>query len=640
MAFLDNKSPPSVESQRFKRDELRVEEILTPSKPSIDAAKSVRFSNIIEEMDLNRPSPIILPPTGEDLLGSETFLFDAFGEAAKKANQQLEQETLIEADTTARVEVRPLEYMVTYPPWHNFRHCKSSTELLAMQMEVMNSISIPSLKRYPSLKEKLRYVPFSHDLAKVVLEETFQGSDEAWNNFVTPTEAEDIVDSSNLTWKPPGLRILKFDEDKDEDDDEIGTATFSKSLPIDLAFLVKKRKLDLQQSGCGGSREGTDINLEVIYDGADSQFRKRLRQSTPKPSNFITSVQEAQPSELEPSSGLLGGRFLAENMLANFMEIRGAKKRKVVDTASFPIEPGKDQSCISKPAAPLLAADVRNPIRSSPLAKQHQLPAPAILSRRSESVMASSTLFKHRALIKHLETHLPNLTLVERDFAAHNTITWMPGSVTRSPITSALDSEADLIISSSTGVVITTLQKIKQKPLPGTKAKSEARARLEKVSLRYEKLVVLVTEGRNEESTDGLDERDCLALSEFIGFTAGLVATTIVQFVGGGEETLAKWLADTIFRHKIDAHTELLAEETHWELFLRRAGMNAFAAQDIIGRLKAPEAVDAMSSSKAGQFGLTAFVEMGKEMRIKRFGGICGRGVIERVSAIVDARWS
>jgi hypothetical protein len=215
----------------------------------------------------------------------------------------------------------------------------------------------------------------------------------------------------------------------------------------------------------------------------------------------------------------------------------------------------------------------------------------------------------------------------------------MPDSVTRSPITSPLDSEADLIISASTGVVITTLQKIKQKPLPGSKAKPEIRTRLEKVSLRYKKLVVLITEGRQDETTNGIDENDCLALSEFMGFTASLMAATTVQFVGGGEQTLAKWLASIVIQNRVD-NTELLDFETHWELFLRRAGMNTFAAQDILAKLKAPDGVDATSPSKAGHFGLPAFVDMGKEQRLARFAGVCGTGVLERVSAVVDARWS
>ena len=68
--------------------------------------------------------------------------------------------------------------------------------------------------------------------------------------------------------------------------------------------------------------------------------------------------------------------------------------------------------------------------------------------------------------------------------------------------------------------------------------------------------------------------------------------------------------------------------------------MNAFAAQKILAELKAPDGVDTGSPTKAGQFGLTAFVEMGREQRIARFGNTCGRRLLERISAVVDTRWA
>jgi hypothetical protein len=214
----------------------------------------------------------------------------------------------------------------------------------------------------------------------------------------------------------------------------------------------------------------------------------------------------------------------------------------------------------------------------------------------------------------------------------------MPNSVSRSPITSPLASEADIIVSPLVGIIIATLQKIKQKPLPGQKTKSAIRDRLEKVSARYEKLIVLVTEGRQDETTRELDDSDCTAFSEFVGFAQRLETAVNVQFVGGGEAALAKWLVSAITRHKIEE--ELLTDETHWELFLRRAGLNAFAAQHIISALKAPDNVDLSSPGNAALFGLTVFVEMGREQRVARLGPMCGNRLMARVSAVVDARWS
>jgi len=150
---------------------------------------------------------------------------------------------------------------------------------------------------------------------------------------------------------------------------------------------------------------------------------------------------------------------------------------------------------------------------------------------------------------------------------------------------------------------------------------------------------VLISEGQADENTYGLDENSCQALSEFMGFVLGLEASITVQFVGGGEEMLSMWLVNSIIQHRGIDGTELLDDETHWELFLRRAGMNAFAAQSVIAHLKAPEGVNLQSPTKASMYGLIAFVEMGRDLRVGRFGSLCGNRVLERVSDVVDATW-
>ncbi|TVY32711.1 hypothetical protein LSUB1_G007858, partial [Lachnellula subtilissima] len=575
MASLEGEFPPSVHTQRCKPDDFKVEGPLTPPKPIMAAPKTVRFSDYVEDMELDPPSPVVYP-------SAEAFFNDAFAEAAETVKQQLEQESLVNADTTARVEVRMIESVVTKPPWQKFQD------------------------------------------SKVALEETFEGSDTTWQSFVEDTKSEEIIDSSNLTWKPPGLRILTIDED---DDDELDPAKFVTSHPKDMYSLVKKRKLQLDDNGY---TESTMQKPRTFPDkGAEStlQTMQPRRRFTPPPNDLVTEAQPIQLDRSEDPGLLLGVQFSAENMLGNFMELRGVKKPKLIDSSYFPNKAVNAASIPrnltpTMPAQAAQAPDARLTLRQPPISKHTFLPAPIAISRGAQSAIVSSTLFGQRALIKRLETILPDLTLVERNFAAHNTTAWMPGSVTRSPITSSLDSDADVIVSASTGVIITTLQKIKQKPLPGHKTKAEIRARLEKVSLRYEKLVVLITEGRQDEETNGIDENDCLALSEFMGFTAGLMAAITVQFIGGGEQTLAKWLASIAVQNHMAHSIELLPEETHWELLLRRAGMNAFAAQEVITKLKAPDGVDAKSPSKAGQFGLTAFVEMGREQRIARFAGV------------------
>ena len=172
--------------------------------------------------------------------------------------------------------------------------------------------------------------------------------------------------------------------------------------------------------------------------------------------------------------------------------------------------------------------------------------------------------------------------------------------------------------------------------LQGQKAKSEIRDRIDKVSLRYEKLVILICSDASQ-IQDGLGTNECIALVEFNGFTAGLDCNIIAYFIGPEPEALSKWVMSLIIQNRVVE--ELLPDETLWELFLRRAGMNAFAAQALVTFFKAPEGIDMTSPSKTGMHGLSWFVEMPRLERILRFKHICGAKVLERVSDAIDTKW-
>lgn len=614
--FLDNtSSPPSIDVQRVKREDLKVEEPLTPND-HLAAPKSVRFSDIIEEMNLEPNGRINTP------VFDSKFFEDAFGPAYEAANRQLEQEKLIEADSTARVDVPIMDFSKSDPPWKEFERSQP-TKRHNLQMSLICDI-VGHISKWPGAKQagaKLKWNPIPHNLAKVALEEKFQMDDTTWMCFVQVPENE-VIDSSSMTWKPPGLRVLKEDED---DDDEVEKGVFQEETQ-DTSYLVKKRKLEMEE------RE----NVRTMPSLLEEQSKTKAKS---KDLILASDKMQLRHPDIQEFS-MLGGAFSAAGSVDNFMELRGTKKPKLADSSYFGAKPAVHNSPAQQNVPAQSRQAVQLPIRLSPVAKAPQLPAPTFPSLSTNiTIIVASTLLKHRVLIRNLEKLLPSLNLVERDFSAHNITTWMPGSVTRSPIASPLDSEADIAVSPSMGIVITTLQKIKQKPLPGQKAKSAIRARLEKVSQRYERLVVFVSEGKSEEITDGLDENDCLGFSEFVGFACSLETLISVQYVGGGEETLSKWLVNCIVQNRAGGDMDLMVEETHWELFLRRAGLNAFAAQAIILALKAPDGVDAESPTKTGLFGLSAFVEMGRDQRVARFGDICGRRILEMASRIIDTPW-
>jgi hypothetical protein len=645
LAFLDNtEAPQAIERKRPKFEDLKVEETLTPPKPvpkPIEALqKSVRFSNIVEELDLEPQSP------SPDAFASK-FFEEAFGEAHERATQMSQQERLIEADATARVEVRTMDFSKPDPPWNMFEQCKDPTTLLRMQKEMMENIVGQHHKEWPGVKQaigKLNCCPFPMHLAKTAVQEEFEDGDTTWEVFVQVSE-DWVINSSTQVRKPPGLRILR-DED---DEDEIEPAEFLKDQPHDMSYLVKKRKMALEESGPSASfkkellKQGPrQIDGLNQGNGASPTTSVVRRKNTPRPGPSVPAadMMEIDHPEEQGFGSLLGGTFSAGAALDSFLETRGAKKPKLTNSSYFskkPEEPvSRPQSVNTAPQKQMLHL----PIRKSPAAKADPLPAPTFAPPKPQTnIIIASTMLRHRGLIRNIEKLIPNLNLIERDFTAHNTTMWLPGSASRSTVVSPLAFEADMVVSPSASIMLTTLQKMKQKPLPGSKGKPALQERLEKVSLKYENLFVFIGENRADETSNGLDQTDCIALAEFIGFASGLDTNILVQFVGGGEVTLSKWIVSIILQH-VMSDQELLLDETHWELFLRRAGMNAFAAQKILAELKAPGGVDTGSPTKAGQFGLTAFIEMGRKQRIARFGNTCGRRLLERVSAVVDTRWA
>ncbi|KAJ4289464.1 hypothetical protein N0V88_006945 [Collariella sp. IMI 366227] len=89
--------------------------------------------------------------------------------------------------------------------------------------------------------------------------------------------------------------------------------------------------------------------------------------------------------------------------------------------------------------------------------------------------------------------------------------------------------EADLVVSPATGVLLTTMIKIRQRAIPGQTAGNPQgsggnfRHVLENVAVRHERLVVLVSEGNtHSETASPLSQADAKALAELQGFAAGL----------------------------------------------------------------------------------------------------------------------
>lgn len=350
-------------------------------------------------------------------------------------------------------------------------------------------------------------------------------------------------------------------------------------------------------------------------------------------------------------SQVLDGTFSVSTTLAAFMQGQGIKVAEqsvnyIVDPAHKPhIEPPLNITNLPRPAGDALESNAETQRVTS-------LPVPILPSPLPKTtIILSSTLFStQRTLIKELKYLYADLSFIERDF---------------STVKPPLCNEADIIASPSSGLVLTTIQKIKQKPLPGQESFYYGiKEHLINLSIRYERLVILVAEGSSiSNAARDLDDSDCLALSEMMGFAAALDADAQVVYVPGGSKELAIWTAYCVARFRFGSASSigrngwggdgqqvprLIEDETLWEQALRRAGLNAFAAQVVLAELKEPDGpcpsrgldISSLASGSTADTFLRAFVRMAPEERIRRFEMLLGgRRVLTRVNKALEQQW-
>ncbi|KAK6085525.1 nucleoporin Nup49 [Seiridium cupressi] len=554
----------------------------------------------------------------DDMLSDD--IVATFQEAAATAIQSVEQEQLEWADAVARLPVPVMDFTIQEPRWVN-----SGFDTSRHFQTIMISHSgarVPSWPEDHKARLQLQWIPFPSKLGTIRLEEAIETTDsQSCLDLQTP---QSVLNSSTFVWKQPGLAILKETEDEE---------------------LLEADHTERVRAGNPSPIPG--IHRETLQALA----RKRTNEAGGNAVSDSTAPQAEMttlpPPESRPCASkrrLLGFNdpLASSTLLTNFLDFHNSKRRKLGESSFFQKSHIQD---ISQPKVDVTKTsrveETREAISTEALERPIKHAACPYLKAEGVPANIIVALTLSRGLLSWMEKLLPYVKITERDFDRWNSVTWGHKSVARSPIISSLAAEADMIVSPSTGIINTTLLKAMQQPLPGQKGKVSIRERIEKVSLRYERLIILVSQdNRQDESVRDLTGTECAAFSDFSGYVAGQDADTQVHYIGGGEETLSRWLAYFIARYSQEASKvdDLLIEsETTWELVLRRAGMNAFAAQIVLSTLKNPSGI---SEGDDGHRGLAAFINMSPQERRSKFGQLLGgERVLRRVGAALDASW-
>ncbi|WYZ46139.1 hypothetical protein EsH8_IX_000364 [Colletotrichum jinshuiense] len=542
---------------------------------------------------------------------------------AENMTRRLEQEQIEVVDAVARLQPPVVDFSAPLPEWH--AAAGDAFEMFRwIRHQYQNQFNPTQWPRNRMEQRELRWIPFPSSLGRINLKES-AGDDGVLQQLLGGRTPGALPTSADYVWKQDGFHIFS-----QHDDDEELPLPCEKS-PLRLSMndpdesvmgLIRKRRITQTMEEDPVSPESPTIGVKS----------RRLANHT--------NIAHGALGE-----GLLLGQHesnAAEKLLSNFMNLRAAK-RQMSTTSGFASAPAARALAASDPTtskrtthkttpqAPILRPDIR--------AVSVEAPCPPMEhSNNPPRIFISVTLPRH--IISALRAKMPGIDLVDRDFTRYNTWAWSPGSTRRVELQSPLSFEADVTPSPATGIILTTILKVRQKPLPGSKTQtSQLRERVMKVAPLYERLIVLVSEGQPAgEQVGPLSEADAKAYASFVAFACSVCSrcSVRVMYVAGGSQTLADWTCALVSTHAKEASSDvqqiIMSEETEWEVFLRRAGFNMFAAQVALAVVKGMHPADDEGQTLVRFLGMSPAERAGA---LQRFLG-CGRGLVDRVSACLS----
>ena len=615
-------SPPPVPRN------LKVEVPLLPLDDRSD--EFIGQTRVLAAEDLCKAKELICSsdsPSRDLSPGQDMQLITFCKERALTVMRTAEQERLEPIDATARVRVPVVDFALPSREWED-KNWTSRQMYEWLQKTMHASWQLPKWPQDKLAEQRMVWVPLAHMAEKKLVAEQIRVSSRSLAAFLGPPKGGKLITSADCVDKRPGLAVLRaeFYDDDEEIPERVrspetttpaqpsaSAMTLQPSYSQELASLVQSRK-------------------------------RRLADTTSFPANG-RAADEGGPTDI--MNGLHPEYTELPQLADGFVQMSTPKKPKLTHSSYFGPPP---------PSSPMSLHPSPEVHRFIPAMPPPPVPIPAMAPtvcppERPPRVIISTTISP--AIVSHLTELLPGIQLISRNYGRHSPPGWVPGL----RCSSFNGDEPDIIPSPATGILITTLVRLRQKPLPVPNGSNRIHPQPSfrnvvcNVAGRHERLFVLVSEGnKHSETMSPLSPSDAKALAEFQGFTDALSSASEspiqvqMLYVGGGHETLAKWVASLICKHALSGRIEpeqdlVLPMETLWELWLRRAGMNVFAAQVALWVLKPPEGAKAMGEGQP-MYGLPRFVVMSREERARMFQGIFeGRGLLDRVSDAIDEPW-
>ncbi|KAI1615764.1 hypothetical protein EDD37DRAFT_206642 [Exophiala viscosa] len=542
----------------------------------------------------------------------------------------------------------------------------SRSDLLAGLLDdlVSNSGSSPALHR----EGRLDWSPFPALLLKTDTNEWIEDTGRA-EEAVRPPQG--VIKSEKMLWKQPGLRLLDSnDESDDEMEEDIDLGRAMSSPP--QSRVPQKRTASNGEVTSRLTATISPTREKMDIDNVPGNTRRSMTSTRPllPPNALKVSVkpptwQEKQESSDETAfkeSHITKSTFSASGSIATFLDLRGKKFKRTQppkqackdEISSDPIRTTQSAGgdlqrspIIEATGAIVASGTVQVPAtpynKPLQLAQDTRQSVKALIGPRA-IVLDTAMLRTQRPLISYLEHHGDGLlTMIFRDLSAGEI--GKPGALSDAP---------DIILNPRTALFCTHFQALNQKNLPGqSKSTKQAmvQSKILKLTQIYDHLFVLVTMPANG---DGLLPASQDTIASFTGFCSGqcIQGTRIVSpiWIPGAMPLSATspnlysctWdllcrqafpVSDPIRDAPASAGNVLLIhDETLWELFLRKTGLNPMAAQVVFVMLKRPDGHDFQAEQG---WGLRRLVQMRPIERLDMFAEILGRRMVERLSMVL-----
>ncbi|KAL9129035.1 MAG: hypothetical protein Q9217_002405 [Psora testacea] len=635
----DIKDPPSSAppASRAEQDH-KVEVPLSPANGELTPPwekKHVSFSEAITELTPELPT-LIPASDGNPEEDIDTCFERSITPIAANPERSIEQEQLQDATINHRVGVPTMDFFRPKAPWDTNALQTGTNNGFDRYPDILDGLKTLHREEYSwplggKVERELRWMAFPAALAEAVVEESIT-DDGSTAEFIKQPEC---LDPDTLVRKPEGLRIL--DDLVDSNKEELEEANFPDGK--DFQSLLKKRKLEIAD-------DIQDLSLPPQKLSQPSAFPATHYKPARGTEHVINTMNIAAGNGhgWNKPQNPFGSVFSALDALDIFMAVRKGTFEDSKDslpadasTSEFK-EQQSEQRHHSAPENHLqkAIADCPRPIFHAPA---KPIP-PVTLPQDSRYFFLSTAFLSNRRLVRQVLDLYPSAEIIERASMQNPACTPVAGPVARALPRPAdcLSHEADIIVSPGTGLLWTTLQKAKQRSLPGQISHSALHDRILTTAPRYERLIILVSQGLPQQDAGPmeLDESDCEALANLMNSCWSIPEDVEITLVPGGQEELARWIVAMMVKHSIPPWKVAIAhEETQRETFLRRAGLNAFAAQAILSQTGAVD--DHATGTDDGIF---LFVQMSLQDKIREFETLFGgRKLLTRVHQVLDDRW-